>query len=257
MKNITKIKCPKCNFEIANFAFKKHLEHCDGTGPAWRKKGPGGKKKCPKCNHEISPQNFSKHIMNCDGVGPKRSRPKRDLGQAWKKGKTNIELFGETKAQLISEKMGESLKGKTGHIIDKKTRTSISKKMMGNTNWKNSVHKSGRGKKGYFKDFYFMSSWELAFIVYCLDHNIEFERNWKLFEYYDENNSKRSYIPDFYMPTEKMYLEIKGYKTIRSELKLKYFPHSIKVLYKKEIQPYLDYVISKYGKNFVENLRCP
>lgn len=36
---------------------------------------------------------------------------------------------------------------------------------------------SGRGKKGWYKGFFCDSSWGLAYIIYCLDHNIDIKRN--------------------------------------------------------------------------------
>ena len=36
---------------------------------------------------------------------------------------------------------------------------------------------SGRGKKGWYKGFFCDSSWELAYVIYCLDHNIDIKRN--------------------------------------------------------------------------------
>ena len=59
---------------------------------------------------------------------------------------------------------------------------------------------------------------------------------------------KHIYIPDFIVEDE--VIEIKGYSSKQWEEKIKQNP-DIKVLYKDDIKPYLDYVISKYGKNFI------
>lgn len=42
---------------------------------------------------------------------------------------------------------------------------------------------SGRGKKGIYKGYYCDSSWELAYVIYNLEHDIKFERNTQTFEY--------------------------------------------------------------------------
>ena len=69
---------------------------------------------------------------------------------------------------------------------------------------------SGRGKQGWYKGIYCDSSWELAFLVYYLDHNMNIKRCEERREYF-YNNEKHTYIPDFI--TDEGIVEIKGYKT--------------------------------------------
>jgi hypothetical protein len=107
---------------------------------------------------------------------------------------------------------------------------------------------SGRGKKGKYKGYWCDSSWELAFVIYNLDHGIEFKRNTKGFDYEFEGKS-RKYFPDFII--EDCYYEIKGYITKQSLEKINSFNFNIKVIDKNEIQKYLSYVENKYGKDFV------
>ncbi len=124
--------------------------------------------------------------------------------------------------------------------------------MMGNTNWLNSIDKTGKGKKGWYKGYYFSSSWELAWIVYNLENDIKFKRNNEKFEYYFED-VKRYYIPDFIINGK--YVEIKGYYSEQFKAKLKYFPYEIEVLYKNEIDFYIKYVKNKYTLKFVDVLK--
>ena len=49
------------------------------------------------------------------------------------------------------------------------------------------VQGSGRGKKGWYKGFFCDSSWELAYVVYCLDHKINITRNTKKTKYVWDN----------------------------------------------------------------------
>ena len=35
-------------------------------------------------------------------------------------------------------------------------------------------HGSGRGKKGWYKGYYCDSTWELAWVIYQLDHGVKF-----------------------------------------------------------------------------------
>lgn len=101
-----------------------------------------------------------------------------------------------------------------------------------------------------YKGFYCDSSWELAFVIYNLEHNIKFERNKRKFNYTFEGQNK-TYLPDFIVDCA--YVEIKGYWNTQWQAKLDQFPSEEKliVLTKKDMKMYFDYVIDKYGKDFV------
>ena len=107
---------------------------------------------------------------------------------------------------------------------------------------------SGHGKMGWYKGYYCQSSWELAWVIYAIDNNIKFNRNTEGFEY-NLNDKVKKYYPDFILE-DGGYLEIKGWGNYTFE-KISQFPYKITVLYKKEIQPILEYVKKKYGNNFI------
>lgn len=108
---------------------------------------------------------------------------------------------------------------------------------------------SSRGKHGYYKTIWCDSSYELAWVIYHIDHNILFKRNNKGFKYFYKG-VKHLYYPDFIINGQ--YIEVKNFKSDITNEKIKQFPYDISVLYtedmKKEILPY---VINKYGKDFV------
>lgn len=108
---------------------------------------------------------------------------------------------------------------------------------------------SGRGKSGWYKGYWSDSSWELAFIIYNIDHGVYFERNTAKFNYVFEGQEKH-YIPDFVISG--IYYEIKGYYTNQVGEKIKQFPHQLYIIDKNTIQPYLNYAISTYGKDFID-----
>ena len=110
---------------------------------------------------------------------------------------------------------------------------------------------SGRGKKGWYKGYFCDSSWELAFVIYNLDHNIEIKRNVDRFEYL-YNNETHNYLPDFLI--DDIYYEIKGYKSDQWMAKYNQFPanKTLVVIGKDEIKPYLTYVIETYGDDFIK-----
>lgn len=66
----------------------------------------------------------------------------------------------------------------------------------------------GRCHYGTYKGFHCDSSYELAFVVYCLEHNIDIVRNKTGFKY-QYNNQEHLYYPDFIVNNE--YIEIKNY----------------------------------------------
>lgn len=109
--------------------------------------------------------------------------------------------------------------------------------------------KSGYGKGGWYRGYWCSSSYELAWIIYSLEHNIKFERNKKYFEYV-YNNKVRKYYPDFILSDNK-YIEIKGWNRnnivdIKSAV-----VKNLTVLYRKDLNKEFDYVIAKYGKDFI------
>lgn len=111
---------------------------------------------------------------------------------------------------------------------------------------------SGNAKSGWYKGYHCDSSWELAFVIYNLDHNIWFDRYDNYFEY-QWNNQTLKYYPDF-MLNDGTLIEIKGCPTDQWLAKLKSVPSNftIKVLGWIEIQPYLKYATEKYGVDFTK-----
>lgn len=119
-------------------------------------------------------------------------------------------------------------------------------------NWKPKIggyrKGSGRGKSGWYKGIYCDSSWELAFVIYYIDHELNIIRC-KDKRSYEYRGKKCVYIPDFI--TDDGVIEIKGYKTKQWEAKEKFNP-DIKVLYEQDMKFYLNYVIKKYGNDYIK-----
>jgi hypothetical protein len=108
---------------------------------------------------------------------------------------------------------------------------------------------SGVGKKGWYKGYWCDSSWELAFVIYNLENNIYFKRIKKSYTYTFENKEYK-YYPDYEM-NDGSIIEIKGYETKKDIEKYKVVDN-LKVLYRKDITKYIDYSISKYGKDYIK-----
>ena len=113
---------------------------------------------------------------------------------------------------------------------------------------------SGRGKRGYYKGLYCMSSWELAWVVFQLEHGKNVEQCQERFPY-TMNGSKHYYTPDFKISG--VYYEIKNWHRPDTDYKLSQFPKDktlILIEGKQQNEIYIKYVENKYGKNFWEML---
>lgn len=112
---------------------------------------------------------------------------------------------------------------------------------------------SGRSKHGWYKGIWCDSSYELAWVIYQLDHNIPFTRNTKSYEY-TFNGKVYQYYPDF-IQNDKI-IEIKGFVNKQTLAKIKSVPNLV-VLMRNDLQKEFDYVIKKYGKDFIKLYNVP
>lgn len=149
----------------------------------------------------------------------------------------------------LGKKISVRLKGKP---LSDKTKLKISYKLKGKTG---GIRKgSSRGKSGWYKGYWCDSSWELAYIIFNLEHNIKFKRNIKGFEYINSKKENKRYFPDFILESGE-YIEIKNFTTEDVLLKAQALINldlKITIIDKENINPYLEYVKNKYGKNFIE-----
>jgi hypothetical protein len=165
--------------------------------------------------------------------------------------------------------LSKSLRGNKnslGHKHSEKTRLQLSRSNSGKhhtdvtknklrenairRNYGGYIPGSGRGKKGWVRNVWCDSSWEAAFVVWHLDNGKNISRNEIRFTFV-WNVKKKNYLPDFIV--DGCLVEIKGYMTPLASAKIACVD-SIKVIGKAEIQFFLDYAISSYGKNFAEKL---
>jgi hypothetical protein len=211
---------------------------------------------CQFCNRDISNKGSLKaHEMACKQnpekiIHNRSSDSGRKKGKeyfVWNKGKTkdtDNRLLEKGKSFSKKYAAGEIQHHYTPHTESTKQRlSSVAKeRKLGGY-----IQGSGRGKKGWYKGFFCDSSWELAYVVYCLEHSIDIKRNTKKRQYTWQGEVK-NYIPDFIV--KGTITEIKGYKTKQWVAKLEANP-DVTVLYEKDLEPIFAYVISKYGKDFI------
>jgi hypothetical protein len=202
--------------------------------------------KCEKCGKELFSQGFKKHIKYCDGTGiSNKERSITGRGRNWLKG---LSLPEETKLK-IKNSMQERCNN--GDLMGIRKWMKENPELHKQTSSKGGGLKKGcgKGKKGWYMGFWCDSSWELAFVIYHLDLGSNIKRNTEFFNYvYEGKNYK--YYPDFILNNE--YVEIKGYESNKAKEKKKQFPHKLIMYYSKEMKPILEYVINKYGKDFIK-----
>lgn len=185
---------------------------------------------CQFCNREtFSKKSNGIHQARC----PKN--PNRFKQIPW-----NIGTVG------IVKSWNKGMTGLKGHPVSDKTKKRLSEvakeRKLGGY-----IRGSGRGKKGWYKGYFCDSSWELAYVIYCLDYGISIKRNTEKYPY-EWKNKIKNYIPDFIV--ENQLVEIKGYKTKEFEAKIQNRSF-IKVLYQKDLKEIFKYVIEIYGKDYI------
>lgn len=204
---------------------------------------------CPHCN-VLKKSRWHQHIKSCQKKIQEKARKEEENRK--KQIKIIRKCIGcnnifEVKYKSHKKKYCSSLCSNINRPISEKQRSVGRAAAKRNGGYQ---PRSGRGKHGIYKGYWCQSSWELAWVIYALENEIVFYRNYEEFNYVWNNKTKK-YRPDFILD-DGSYLEIKGYQTLEWEAKLKHFPHQIFCYYKEEMKPILKYVIQKYGKNFTE-----
>ena len=176
--------------------------------------------------------------------------------EAWNKG---LNKSSDERIFEYGRKISKALTGKSGGraltpYTESERKRKISETMKANPKAGGLRSRSGRGKKGWYKGYWCDSSWELAWVIYQLEHGFKFDRNWNGFKYFYENET-HLYYPDYII--ENHYYEIKGRRSYedldeKNKEKINQFEGNLSVLYSKDMKPYLDYVIQKYGNDFIK-----
>lgn len=114
---------------------------------------------------------------------------------------------------------------------------------------------SSYGKHGTYKGIHCDSTYELVFLIYCMDHNIKIIRNENSFPYV-YNNEIRNYYPDFFLPDYNLYIETKGrdigpvYEKLEG---MKLLNKNIKLLHYEDLIPCFEYVKNTYKVYYNRN----
>lgn len=206
---------------------------------------------CKYCNKESNAGGIGSHEPYCKQNPDRKQRKKSKfacpkIGTApWNKGLTGdprLAVPEERKKYLSLVCSGRAKTEEAENARKKK----IKEKSANNGGYRKG---SGRSKHGWYKNIWCDSSWELAWVIYNLDHGLQFTRNTSAFEY-EYEGKKRKYYPDFVV--ENSYIEIKGYFTEQTKAKVEQFSGNLVIIDKRGIQKHLTYARERYGKNFTE-----
>ena len=145
----------------------------------------------------------------------------------------------------------ERKRKKDGHLSESKYCCEEHKKLFLSKNSKEKgcggyISDKTYGHGGKYKGIRCDSSWELAFLVYHLEHDMFIERCHEVRKY-SFHDKELKYFPDFV--TDKGIIEIKGRPDERSIAK--HIQHPDIIIYNyDDVKPMIQYTKQKYGSNF-------
>lgn len=189
-------------------------------------------------------------------------RSRIDYSNPWNKGLTadkdeRVRHLASSIKEGIQKSMKEHPERFTGMArteeAENRRRQQISSSIRQNPTCGGKRHGSGRGKKGWYKGFFCDSTYELAYVIYNLDNNIEFKRCDRVYTYTYENKQHK-YYPDFEL-ADGTLIETKGYHSDIVDAKTaSVTDRSIIVLYKKDLAYAFDWVKDRYQFNNISDL---
>lgn len=274
MSFIKKKLCIKCNHEIQNANYNRHYNSCNGSGPKKNTK-PLDFYECKYCGRIT--KNKQSHCSHSSGCSkrpdikerlvdrrPKTKEARKNMG--WNRGltkdtdlrvaksgeklkETNKFLFENDPEYRAAKIANGSRLGNDREAQEKHKQTLLKKYASGEYEPRKGI---GKGKRGWYKGYWCDSSYELAWVIYNLEHDIKFHRNNDGFRY-EWNGEIKTFFPDFKLE-DGTYVEIKGWMDPKSKIKVEQFPSdkSLKILMPNDLKEIFDYVRSKYSKDFIK-----
>lgn len=201
-KLMPKIHCVKCDSWIrSEWHYNIHSQKCIGQKP-WRQRPTNGQ--CKFCDQKIEPKKMGAHVVSC------LKNPNRDMWKLRISQSQTGKKLSEEHRQKLSKVVLQKVEEGTWHLSFSKSRT----------------HEYGDTK--------FHGMWEVRYAKYLDQNNIKWRRPTEKFKYTFEGKDSY-YTPDFYLPEQNLYIEIKGYKVSKDEAKWSQFPLKLQVLMGKDL----------------------
>jgi hypothetical protein len=176
--------------------------------------------KCKNCNENeaIKYSKYSKGEFCCKKCAMSYSTKNRRYEiniKVSKKLKKNADKFCKTCGVKLNRanKLGFCI----NHMFTEEYKTLLRHKKSNSVNM--GGLRNGGGKSKVFKyvnnlNEQMMLNKDEIIVAKCLDNlKLDWHRNWKGFEYIDENGKRKKYYPDFYVDNFDYYVEYKGWVT--------------------------------------------
>ena len=196
--------CQYCGKQCKNLnSLKQHEIRC--------KENPNRIKLSPICKCNYSHVAWNKGLTK--DIDERVRKNGESISNGYKTGRIKTWSDGLTKE---SDVRLQSLSQKVSKTILNKVK---------NDEWHNSF---GKSRIVIYNGIEFHGHWEVKFAKYLDMLQIEWKRNTDKFEYFFDGKV-RYYTPDFYIPKNDLYIEIKGYPTKKDFCKWDLFPKDKKL----------------------------
>lgn len=212
------------------------------------------------------------NISDIEKENIKQKREKTCLQKYGKKSINSVEDIKLKKVNSYLKSLEVENPSQSKNIQNKKKMTCLEKYGVENFSQCDEFHKH-RKQRYTFNNQNFDSKPELAFYVFCKDHNMTIQRNTKSFAYEFSEKTHR-YFPDFEITKndQKILIEIKGDQFLKKDgtwqnpfdhsqdrlLEAKHqcaLKNNVLILYQSDCRKYLDYIYQKYGNDFYEKYK--
>lgn len=277
--------CPYCNKKLTSGGISLHVRRCrknpDRIPTSYELKYEEHKRQelvpgnCSYCGKYCHNQNSLRNHQRLCKMNPNRQstimesvewqnemRSRIDYSNPWNKGLTavtdeRVKHIAFSVKKGIQKSMKEHPERFTGRArteaAEKQRRQKISFSIKQNPTCGGKRHGSGRGKKGWYKGFFCDSTYELVYVIYNLDNNIEFKRCSRVYTY-TYKGKQHKYYPDFEL-ADGTLVETKGYHSDIVDAKTaSVTDRSIIVLYEKDLSYAFDWVKAHYQFNDISDL---
>lgn len=229
---VKKTLCEKCNKEISNNNYKKHINSCTGViepkvKEEWLQEN--GKYKCPYCDKQYKKLGIGNHIWRYHTEQGKNFNPnigyKNKNRAAWNKG---LNKEKDERVKKYAEKFSQNYKKgnfKIGQIKDKKKwkeKLSLATTRNHNGGYKNVPYLDYQLTDGEIIKL--RGSYEVRFAKYLDEKNIEWVYENSI-DYIDKQGVKKHCLPDFYIPSLNEYFDTKGVLTEEFKEKIELIKH--------------------------------
>ena len=213
-KTTTK-ECPLCSKHVSLFAFNRHVKSHHGVFSTLTPFTEGRCKYCDK--HYTNKSGLSNHERRCS------DNPNRV-----------IETLSDAGRGIISAASIRSNKQRWSDAeYVSKFRDSMRSAVNENPDSYTSANR-GRTKQYIVDGIKLQGKWEVDFYTWARDSGLQPKRPSKGFSYVW--HGKRTYYPDFYLPTLDAYVEVKGYETDRDRAKWGQFPETLLIIRNSQIR---------------------